>query len=120
MNDYDLLPVMNYKFGKHPEAYKIDSKMLKANYFTQEMPDGCWKGCTMACAKTIDQFELKTGPYKGDKVIVEGPEYETAAASANMGCFDGDFVAEFNFYCDTYGVDTISVGTCMAFVIGGV
>ncbi len=117
MNDYDLLPVMNYKFGKHPEAYKIDSKMLKAKYFTQEMPDGCWKGCTMACAKTIEQFELKTGPYKGDKVIVEGPEYETAAASANMGCFDGDFVAEFNFYCDTYGVDTISVGTCLAFVM---
>jgi len=117
MDAYDLLPVHNYKFGKHEETWKIDSKMLKNKYFTQNMPDGCWKGCSMACAKTIDDYELKTGPYKGDKVCVDGPEYETAAGAANMGCFDGDFLAEFNFYCDTYGVDTISVATCMAFVM---
>ncbi len=117
MNAYDLLPVKNYKFGSHEESWKIDSKMLKAKYFTQDNPDGCWKGCSMACAKAVDNFELKTGPYKGDKVVVDGPEYETAAACANMGCFDSDFAVEFNFYCDTYGVDTISVGTCMAFVM---
>jgi aldehyde:ferredoxin oxidoreductase len=48
---------------------------------------------------------------------VDGPEYETAAGAANMGCFDMDFLAEFNFYCDTYGIDTISLSTCMAFVM---
>jgi aldehyde:ferredoxin oxidoreductase len=117
MDDYDLLPVHNYKFGSHPDTYKIDSVMLKNKYFTQKSPDGCWKGCSMACAKTIDNFEVKTGPYKGERVVVDGPEYETAAACANMGCFDADFAAEFNFYCDTYGIDTISAGTCMAFVM---
>jgi len=65
----------------------------------------------------VDGFELKTGPYKGQKVSVDGPEYETAAGAANMGCFDADFLVEFNFYCDTYGVDTISVATGMAFVM---
>lgn len=117
MDAYDLLPVHNYKFGQHVDTPNIDSKMLKKKYVTQGMPDGCWKGCSMACAKTVDGFELKTGPYKGSKVTVDGPEYETAAAAANMGCFDGDFLMEYNFYCDTYGVDTISVGTCMAFVM---
>ncbi|MDZ7860802.1 MAG: aldehyde ferredoxin oxidoreductase C-terminal domain-containing protein [Candidatus Krumholzibacteriota bacterium] len=117
MDEYDLLPVHNYKFGSHPDTHRIDSVMLKANYFTQNSPDGCWKGCSMACSKTIDNFEIKTGPYKGDKVVVDGPEYETAAACANMGCFDADFAAEFNFYCDTYGIDTISAGTCMAFIM---
>jgi aldehyde:ferredoxin oxidoreductase len=117
MNEYDLLPVMNYKFGQHEDVTEIDSKILKAKYFTQGSTDGCWPGCSMACAKGVDGFELKTGPYKGDKVIVDGPEYETAAAAANMGCFDGDFLVEFNFYCDTYGIDTISAGTCMAFVM---
>ncbi len=117
MDAYDLLPVHNYKFGKHEETWKIDSKMLKREYFTQQMPDGCWKGCSMACAKAVDDFELKTGPYKGQKVCVDGPEYETAAGAANMGCFDADFLVEFNFYCDTYGVDTISVATCTAFVM---
>ena len=117
MDKYDLLPVMNYQYGSHKDTWKIDSKVLKERYFTQDEPDACWFGCSMACAKAIDNFELKTGPYKGQKVCIDGPEYETAGSASNMGCFDGDFLAEFNFYCDTYGVDTISVGTCMAFVM---
>ncbi|MCP5054185.1 MAG: hypothetical protein GY940_43865, partial [bacterium] len=117
MQAYDLLPVMNYQYGSHKDYQEIGTQVLKHKYFTQDLPDGCWKGCSMACAKTVDGFELKTGPYKGQKVTVDGPEYETAAGAANMGCFDGDFLIEFNFYCDTYGVDTISVATCMAFVM---
>jgi aldehyde:ferredoxin oxidoreductase len=117
MNAYDLLPVKNYQYGSHEETPKIGTVLLRQKYFTQGMPDGCWKGCSMACAKTVDEFELKTGPYKGQKVTVDGPEYETAAGAANMGCFDAEFLIEFNFYCDTYGIDTISVATCMAFVM---
>lgn len=117
MDKYHILPVHNYKFGQHPDTKNIDSQTLKAKYFTQGMPDQCWHGCSMACAKAVDGFELKTGPYKGQKVIVDGPEYETAAGAANMGCFDGDFLIEYNFYCDTYGIDTISFATCLAFVM---
>jgi aldehyde:ferredoxin oxidoreductase len=117
MDAYDLLPVHNYKFGKHKDTPKIDSKVLKAKYLTQNAPDQCWYGCSMACAKTADNFELKTGPYKGDKVTVDGPEYETVGGASNMGCFDPDFVLEYNFYCDTYGIDTISFATTMAFVM---
>jgi aldehyde:ferredoxin oxidoreductase len=117
MDAYDLLPVHNYKFGSHPESKKIYSGVFKARFYTQNHPDGCWKGCSMACAKAVDGYELKTGPYKGQTVVVDGPEYETAAAGANMGCFDPDFIVEWNFYCDTYGIDTISFGTCMAFVM---
>jgi aldehyde:ferredoxin oxidoreductase len=117
MNNYDLLPIKNYQYGTHEEVWKIDSWMLQRKYFTQGLPDGCWKGCTMACAKTIDNFELKTGPYKGHKVTVDGPEYETAAGGSNMGLFDMDAIAEFNFYCDTYGIDTISAATTIAFVM---
>jgi aldehyde:ferredoxin oxidoreductase len=117
MDAYDLLPVMNYRFGSHDEAKHLHSAVLKAKYFTQHQADACWKGCSMACAKAVDDFELRTGPYKGDKVVVDGPEYETAAGAANMGCFDADFCVEFNFYCDTYGIDTISGATCIAFVM---
>lgn len=117
MDKYDLLPVMNYKFGSHPETYKVDSKVLKERYFTQNSPDGCWFGCSMSCAKAVDGYELKTGPYKGQRVTVDGPEYETVGACTNMGCFDPDFIVEFNFYCDTYGIDVISAGTGIAFVM---
>ncbi len=117
MDAYDLLPVHNFKFGKHPDTPKIDSSVMKKDYFTQEASDACWHGCSMACAKAVDGFELKTGPYKGHRVVVDGPEYETAAGGSNMGCFDLDFIVEYNFYCDTYAVDTISFATTMAFVM---
>jgi len=116
MNEYDLLPIHNYKFGSHPEADKISSPVWRKR-FTQNMPDGCWIGCTMSCSHAVDHFSLKTGPYKGTEVTVDGPEYETIAGSANMGIFDPDFVLEMNFYCDTYGIDTISYTTAMAFVM---
>ncbi len=117
MNDYDLLPTCNFQFGNHPEAHKISSKVFK-NYFNITKTDGCWYGCTLACAKSVDVFKLKTGPYKGQKVIVDGPEYETiAGVGSNCGIFDPEAVLECNFYCDTYGVDTISFGTLCAFVM---
>ncbi|MDD4741471.1 MAG: aldehyde ferredoxin oxidoreductase C-terminal domain-containing protein [Bacteroidales bacterium] len=117
MNDYDLLPVHNYKFGSHPDADKIHSEVWKTR-FTQGIPDGCWIGCNMACAKGVDEFELKSGPYKGQKVIVDGPEYENAGGlGSNCGIFDPDQIIEANFYCDTYGICTITWGTLMAFVM---
>jgi len=117
MNDHDLLPVMNYKFGSHPDSYKIDSSVWKS-HFTQNIPDGCWIGCNMSCSKGIDDFELKTGPYKGQKVVVDGPEYENAAGlGSNCGIFDPEYIIETNFYCDTYGICTITWSTLTAFVM---
>jgi aldehyde:ferredoxin oxidoreductase len=117
MNDHDLLPVMNYKFGSHPDSYKIDSSVWKRN-FTQNIPDGCWIGCNMSCSKGIDDFVLKTGPYKGQKVIVDGPEYENAAGlGSNCGIFDPEYIIETNFYCDTYGICTITWSTLTAFIM---
>jgi aldehyde:ferredoxin oxidoreductase len=117
MNDHDLLPVMNYKYGSHPDSYKIDSSVWKRN-FTQNIPDGCWIGCNMSCSKGIDDFILKTGPYTGQKVIVDGPEYENAAGlGSNCGIFDPEYIIETNFYCDTYGICTITWSTLTAFVM---
>lgn len=117
MNDHDLLPVMNYKFGSHPDAFKIDSSVWKS-HFTQNIPDGCWIGCNMSCSKGIDDYIVKTGPYKGKTVIVDGPEYENAAGlGANCGIFDPGYIIETNFYCDTYGICTITWSTLTAFIM---
>ncbi len=117
MDQYDLLPVHNYKYGAHKDTYKIASNVFR-DKITQGMADGCWYGCSLSCAKAVDNFEVKTGPYKGQKVIVDGPEYENAAAlGSNVGIFDPDVVLELNFYCDTYAIDTISFGTLTAFVM---
>jgi aldehyde:ferredoxin oxidoreductase len=75
-------------------------------------------GCAMACAHAVKDFVPKTGSYKGQKVFVDGPEYETiAGVGSNCGIFNADHVIEMNFYCDTYGLDTISVGTAIAFAM---
>ncbi len=116
MDEYDLLPTHNYKFGSHPDSGNISSPVWRER-FGQNMPDGCWMGCTMSCSHAVDDFLLKTGPYAGTRVLVDGPEYETAAGCANMGIFDPEFVLEMNFYCDTYGVDTISFTTGLAFAM---
>jgi aldehyde:ferredoxin oxidoreductase len=117
MNDHDLLPVMNYKYGSHKDAFRIDSSVWKRN-FTQNVPDGCWIGCNMSCSKGIDNYIVQTGPYKGQEVIVDGPEYENAAGlGANCGIFDPGHVIETNFYCDTYGICTITWSTLTAFIM---
>ncbi len=117
MSDYDLLPVHNFKYGSHPDAVKINGDVWEAR-FTQGLPDGCWYGCTMACSHAVDRYTVRTGPYKGQTVIVDGPEYETiAGVGSNCGIFDPDAILEINFYCDTYGIDTISFGTLTAFVM---
>jgi aldehyde:ferredoxin oxidoreductase len=117
MNDYDILPVHNFRYGAHPEAEKIYSPNFQ-KYFAYDAPDGCWYGCTLACAKFARGLQLRTGPYKGQTVTVDGPEYETVAGiGANCGIWDADAVLEANFYCDTYGIDTISFGTALAFAM---
>ena len=117
MNDYDLLPVNNYKYGSHKDIDKIHSEVWKSR-FAQGTPDGCWIGCSMSCAKGVQNFKLQTGPYKGQEVIVDGPEYENAGGlGSNGGIFDPDYIIEANFYCDTYGICTITWGTLVAFIM---
>ncbi len=117
MDAYDLLPTHNFQCGSHPDTHRIDSVYWQSRC-TQKTVDGCWYGCSMACAKGADGVVLKTGPYKGHTVTVDGPEYENAAGlGSNCGVFDPDYLLELNFYCDTYGICTITYGTLCAFVM---
>ena len=117
MNDYDLLPTKNFKYGSDPQASKVDKKVLKT-LFTQNSADGCWYGCSLHCAKAVDNFKPRTGPYKDTSVTVDGPEYETVGGCAsNLYIWDAKDCIEINFYCDTYGVDTISFGSTVAFLM---
>ncbi len=117
MDDYDLLPIKNFKYGQDKASATLSSGEFK-KLFTQGMPDGCWYGCSLSCCKAVDQFQPRTGPYKGHKVCVDGPEYETVGGcGSNICVWDPKDVVEINFYCDTYGVDTISFGTSTAFAM---
>ncbi len=117
MNKFDLLPVQNFRFGGHEDAARIYGPIWK-DQFDFRGPDGCWYGCTMACAHGVPHFHLQTGPYKDEVVFIDGPEYETLGAlSSNLCLFDPAQVLEINFYADTYGIDTISLGNTLAFAM---
>ena len=116
MNNFDLLPVNNFRFGSHSEAEKLGREVYRNRFHVGF--DGCWMGCSLACSHVVRDFKLRTGPCKGQLVDVTGPEYETiAGVGSNCGIFDAEYVIEMNHYCDLYGLDTISVGTAIAFTM---
>jgi len=117
MNEFDLLPVHNFRYGQHDSAVALYDTAFE-DYVNLGVPDGCWYGCTLACARCIERFQLKSGPLKDQWVHVDGPEYETTAGiGSNCGIFDAGAVIEANFYCDMYGIDTISFGTATGFAM---
>jgi len=116
MDHFDLLPVHNFRYGSHPDHEGIDSSTWHQAFTQDQRMDSCWLGCTLACSHGVDDFPLQTGPHAGELVLVDGPEYENAAGlGSNIGIFDPNAVLELNFYCDTYGVDTISFANSVAF-----
>ncbi len=124
MNEFDLLPTENFRFGAHKtlkdkEHFPYSREVFRKIYTdTGKGADGCWIGCTIACSHISKGHKVLTGPFKGQEVFVDGPEYETiAGCGSNWGVWDPKIVLDANFYCDTYGLDTISIGTSIAFVM---
>ncbi|HUT80028.1 MAG TPA: aldehyde ferredoxin oxidoreductase C-terminal domain-containing protein [Candidatus Bathyarchaeia archaeon] len=121
MSEFDLLPTYNFKFGKDENGKDKNlwgDKFEKIFTNTGKGWDGCWRGCAINCSHCVEGVIPKTGPYKGQTVCVDGPEYETiAGCGSNLGIFDPLEVIEINFYCDIYGLDTISFGTATAFTM---
>ncbi len=117
MDRFDLLPVENFRYGADPQSSKIAGTVWK-EMFDRRGPDGCWYGCTLSCAHAVPHFHLRTGPYAGQAVFIDGPEYETlGAVGSNCAIFEPWGVLELNFYADTYGIDTISLGDSIAFAM---
>lgn len=69
-------------------------------------------GCQIGCGKlTIAEID-------GNELKIDGPEYETVAALGTLlGIFDLEFVLLANHLCNIHGVDTISSGVSIAFLI---
>ena len=90
-------------------AEKLTGKTLREEYPVLDY--GC-AGCTMRCGKqTIIEDN-------GEEILVDGPEYESVAALGPLcGVFDPKDVILANHYCNIYGIDTISCGVCIAFLI---
>ena len=90
-------------------AEKLTSKTLKEEY--PMFSYGC-AGCTLKCGKAT-VIEVN-----GEEIEVDGPEYESVAALGTLcGLFDSKQVILANHLCNKFGIDTISCGVSIAFLI---
>ncbi|MGD9034316.1 MAG: aldehyde ferredoxin oxidoreductase N-terminal domain-containing protein, partial [Desulfobacteraceae bacterium] len=85
MNKFHILPVHNYQYGSHPDASRVFADVFLDRYLAKNIPDGCYMGCNLACAKGAENVVLTRGPQAGQQVGIDGPEYETVAAATAMG-----------------------------------
>ena len=90
-------------------AEKLTGKTLREEYPVLDY--GC-AGCTIKCGKqTIVEDN-------GREIRVDGPEYESVAAFGPLcGVFESKKVILANHLSNVYGVDTISCGVSIAFLI---
>ena len=61
MDKYHLLPVNNYQYGCHSDASAIFADVFLDRYFEKKLPDGCYFGCNLACAKSGENVTLQHG-----------------------------------------------------------
>ncbi|MEI6306000.1 MAG: aldehyde ferredoxin oxidoreductase C-terminal domain-containing protein, partial [Deltaproteobacteria bacterium] len=116
-SEYQSLPVRNYQGGSDPRAVQICGKHYAEHLFEHRGMDGCFPGCNLQCTKG-GWVTLTTGGHAGQRVWVDGPEYETAAGfGSNMGIWNPEFIMEANWHCDNYGVDTITIAVIIAFAM---
>lgn len=105
------LPTKNHWTGVFSEFEKICEETIYKNYFVAKK--GCF-GCTVMCKKFNDRVE--SGPYKG--VATQGPEYETVMAfGSNILNSNFPFILQCNLLCNQLGLDTISAGGVIAYVM---
>ncbi len=113
---FQSLPVNNYQLGSDPRAGQIDGSTYAERLFVHKGMDGCFPGCNLRCTKG-GSVTLTSGGHR-ERVWVDGPEYETAAAfGSNLGIWNPEFIMEANWHCDNYGIDTITVAVIMAFIM---
>ena len=100
-----ILPVNNFSDGTHAQALQISGEETRKNRGTSHHT--C-KPCTILCGKK--------GTFGGEEI--PAPEYETLCLlGSNLGIFDIEKIAEWNRVCGRMGMDTISAGGTLAWVM---
>jgi aldehyde:ferredoxin oxidoreductase len=106
INQVGASPTRNWQDGFFPNADKVSGETLAANQL--QRPKGCFS-CIISCGRVTKVTNPK---YKGEG---EGPEYETAwGFGGDCGVDNFDAGIKANYYCNEYGMDTISMGSTVA------
>ena len=93
--------------GDFPNAKKISDEAVKQ---IQKKKYACY-GCPVGCGGIVEIKNEKT-------IVTHKPEYETLAAIGS-NCLNDDLhsIVRITNICNEYGIDTISVGSVLAFAL---
>jgi aldehyde:ferredoxin oxidoreductase len=106
INAVGALPTRNFRQGQFEAADAITGSSFREHEWQSDY--ACF-GCPIACSKV-------TRPVDGK--LLEGPEYETTfALGSNCGIGDREAIIRMSLLCDEYGIDTISAGGIVGFVM---
>jgi len=101
----NILPVNNFMDGWHKMADQVSGEVIAEKHQTRHHT--C-KPCTIRCGHK--------GTFQGEEMAV--PEYETVGLlGTSLGIFDTNQIAQWNRTCNQLGMDTISAGSTLAWVM---
>jgi len=104
------VPTKYWQLGEWQEGYNKISGVELSKYLKKLEP--CY-GCPISCGRIV---EIKNPPF--GPLTCSTPEYETVAALGSLCLNDNiESIIKLGNLCDLYGMDTISTGTVLAFVM---
>jgi aldehyde:ferredoxin oxidoreductase len=113
VNAAGALPTRNYQEGQFAGAEQISGENLQKALWN----DGRnWHPCWNCAIKCTHFYVLEQPGYEGR--IDDGPEYETVAMlGASCGISDPKAIALADYLLDGFGLDTISIGNTIGFLM---
>lgn len=107
INVMGALPTRNFQRGQFESAEAVSGGAFRENNWSKNY--ACF-GCPIACGKWTTPLE--------DGTVIEGPEYETIYAfGPDCAIGEREAIIRLNALCDEYGMDTISTGNIVGFVM---
>jgi aldehyde:ferredoxin oxidoreductase len=101
------LPTRNFQSGQFEQSDEIAGFAFRKNNWKKDY--ACF-GCPIACGKWTAPLD--------DGTVIEGPEYETIfALGSNCAIGSRETLIKLNWTCDEFGMDTISTGGIVGFVM---
>ncbi|THB80014.1 MAG: aldehyde ferredoxin oxidoreductase [Desulfobacteraceae bacterium] len=100
-----MLPVKNFQYGRHEKDHQITGEYIAQKHKTRF---STCRPCSIMCGHK--------GRFNDRDTQV--PEYETLALlGASIGIFEPDHISLLNDFCNQKGLDTISAGGTLAWVM---
>lgn len=109
MNKAGVFPSHNFNRGFYDKAEDVCGEKITEALLVKRT--ACY-ACPIACGRLIKYR------FKGDERISAGPEYESVwALGPNCGISDISVIAYANELCNRLGLDTISLGNTIGFLM---